>query len=109
MSFVFSRLTSRRIVRIELSVVGKPTLASKETERVARLEREAASLRKWLAANPTDRPGVRGGVRKSNRTDNESARMATGNGVILRPRLRLRFCPRRTIWLDAISVVNTVR
>lgn len=60
----------------------EPTLAAKEAERVARLERDAAQLRQWLAANPEDRRGARGSVRKSNRTDNESAKMATSNGVI---------------------------
>ncbi len=39
-------------------------------------------IRDWLAANPDERRGVTGGVRKSNRTDNESATMATGKGVI---------------------------
>jgi transposase len=60
----------------------EPTLAAKERERIARLERDAAELRTWLAVNPADRRGARGGVRKSNRTDNESAKMATGKGVI---------------------------
>ncbi len=60
----------------------EPPLAAQEQERMARLERDAASLRTWLAAHPTDRPGARAGVRKSNRTDNESAKMATGKGVI---------------------------
>ena len=40
------------------------------------------SMREWLAANPDDRRGVKGAIRKSNRTDNESAKMATGKGVI---------------------------
>ncbi len=60
----------------------EPTLTEKETKRVERLERDAAQIRAWLAANPEDRAGVKGGVRKSNRTDNESAKMATGKGVI---------------------------
>ena len=60
----------------------EPTLSEKEAKQIKRLERDAAQLRAWLAANPEDRAGVRGGIRKSNRTDNESAKMATGKGVI---------------------------
>jgi transposase len=60
----------------------EPTLAAKATARIARLEQDAAHLRHWLAAHPEDRRGVKGGVRKSNRTDNESAKMATSKGVI---------------------------
>ncbi|WP_230969197.1 transposase [Nitrogeniibacter aestuarii] len=47
-----------------------------------RLTREAAQIRGWLERNPADRRGPRGAVRLSNRTDNESAKMATGKGVI---------------------------
>ncbi len=60
----------------------EPDLATKATQRVERLERDAAQLRRWLAAHPNDRRGPKGGLRKSNRTDNESAKMATGKGVI---------------------------
>src|SRR5450759_3860991 len=35
-----------------------------------------------MADHPEDRKGSKGTVRKSNRTDNESAKMATGKGVI---------------------------
>ena len=35
-----------------------------------------------LQRNPEDRRGAKGSIRKSNRTDNESAKMATGKGVI---------------------------
>lgn len=57
-------------------------LAAKEAARCERLEREAAQLREWLATHPDDRRGARGSVRKSNRTDNDSAKMATSKGVI---------------------------
>jgi transposase len=57
-------------------------LAAKAATRVARLEGDAAQLHTWLAAHPEDRRGPKGGVRQSNRTDNESAKMATGKGVI---------------------------
>jgi transposase len=60
----------------------EPDLRAKETRRVERLERDAVELRAWLAAHPEDRRGPKGTVRKSNRTDNESAKMATGKGVI---------------------------
>jgi hypothetical protein len=57
-----------------------------ETQREARalewLQREAQQLRDWLKDNPKDRKGSKGSVRLSNRTDNESAKMATGKGVI---------------------------
>jgi transposase len=60
----------------------EPTLSEKDAKRVERLERDAAQIRAWLAAHPEDRAGLTGGIRKSNRTDNESAKMATGKGVI---------------------------
>ena len=63
-------------------LAAEPTLSEKETKRIQRLEHDAAQIREWLAANPADRAGVKGGIRKSNRTDNESAKMATGKGVI---------------------------
>jgi transposase len=60
----------------------EPDLAVKAVQRLERLERDATQLREWLAANPTDRRGPKGTIRQSNRTDNESAKMATGKGVI---------------------------
>ena len=60
----------------------EPALAVKAAQRIERLERDAVQLRAWLAAHPEDRRGVKGAIRKSNRTDNESAKMATGKGVI---------------------------
>ena len=58
------------------------TLAAKAARRVERLERDAAEIRDWLATHPDERRGVKGAIRKSNRTDNESAKMATSKGVI---------------------------
>jgi hypothetical protein len=46
------------------------------------LDKDAAQIRDWLKGHPEERCGVKGAVRKSNRTDNESAKMATGKGVI---------------------------
>jgi transposase len=60
----------------------EPDLATKAERRIARLQRDAAELRDWLATHPEERRGPTGAVRKSNRTDNESAKMATGKGVI---------------------------
>jgi transposase len=60
----------------------EPDLAAKEAKRIERLQRDAAQIRGWLARHPDDRRGVKGSIRKSNRTDNESAKMATGKGVI---------------------------
>ena len=60
----------------------EPDLAAKEAKRIARLQRDAAQIRGWLAKHPEDRRGAKGSIRKSNRTDNESAKMATGKGVI---------------------------
>ena len=60
----------------------EPDPTIKATRRIERLERDAAHIRNWLATHPDDRRGAKGSVRKSNRTDNESAKMATGKGVI---------------------------
>ena len=60
----------------------EPDVAAKDTARRARLERDAQELRAWLATHLDDRRGPTGGVRQSNRTDNESAKLATGKGVI---------------------------
>lgn len=64
------------------SAAPEATLDAKATERLARLRKDAAALRTWLADNPEERKGSRGSVRLSNRTDNESAKMATSKGVI---------------------------
>jgi transposase len=55
---------------------------TREADQIERLEREAARIRRWLEQNPDDRAGSRGATRLSNRTDNESAKMATDKGVI---------------------------
>jgi transposase len=60
----------------------EPDLAAKAVQRIERLTRDAAEMRDWLATHPDDRRGPKGMIRKSNRTDNESAKMATGKGVI---------------------------
>jgi len=60
----------------------EPDLAEKEARQVERLTTDAAQMRQWLSINPEDRKGAKGKVIKSNRTDNESAKMATSKGVI---------------------------
>ncbi len=57
-------------------------LRQKEVQRISRLQTDAAQLRQWLTAHPEDRKGSKSTIRKSNRTDNESAKMATSKGVI---------------------------
>ena len=57
-------------------------LAEKEARTLERLTQESAKLRQWLTANPEERKGAKGKVIKSNRTDNQSAKMATSKGVI---------------------------
>ncbi len=59
-----------------------PHLAEKSARRIERLNQEAAQLRHWLSEHTQDRKGRKGSIRKSNRTDNESAKMATAKGVI---------------------------
>ncbi|MDD5250662.1 MAG: transposase [Rhodocyclaceae bacterium] len=60
----------------------EPDIDAKAARRIERLERDAAQMRTWLQAHPADRRGAKGSVRKSNRTDADSAKMATSKGVI---------------------------
>lgn len=55
---------------------------AREAKKLARLQKEAQQLREWLDKNTEDRKGAKGAMRLSNRTDNESAKMATGKGVV---------------------------
>jgi transposase len=54
----------------------------KSAQRIERMKREAAKIREWLSEHPNDRRGPTGGLRKSNLTDNESAKLSTDKGVI---------------------------
>jgi transposase len=56
--------------------------AQRQARKLERLQQEAKQLRDWLDAHPRDREGSKGSVRLSNLTDNDSAKMATGKGVI---------------------------
>ena len=60
----------------------EPDLAEKSRQKAESLGREAAELRQWLTDHPKDRKSSKGAIRKSNRTDPDSAKMATGKGVI---------------------------
>ena len=60
----------------------EPDVLTKEITKRERLKAEASKLRSWLKVHPDDRKGSKGTIRKSNRTDNESAKMATSKGVI---------------------------
>ena len=55
--------------------------AAPEAERIVRLQTEARRIRAFLAAN-AERRSEKGALRKSNVTDNDSAKMATSKGVI---------------------------
>lgn len=60
----------------------EPDVQAKEAKRIERLQQDASRVRQWLQDHPEDRKGSKGAIRKSNRTDNESAKMATSKGVI---------------------------
>ncbi|MCE9642195.1 MAG: transposase, partial [Betaproteobacteria bacterium] len=60
----------------------EPTLAEKDARQIERLNREAVQMRQWLSEHLEDRKGAKGKVIKSNRTDPDSAKMATSKGVI---------------------------
>ena len=60
----------------------EPDLADKAARHIKRLRMDAAQMRQWLSANPDDRKGAKGKIVKSNRSDNESAKMATSKGVV---------------------------
>jgi transposase len=60
----------------------EPDLRAKELKYIQRLQSNAADMQRWLIEHPEDKKGSKGKARKSNRTDNESAKMATSKGVI---------------------------
>ncbi|MDR3390353.1 MAG: hypothetical protein P4L77_01345 [Sulfuriferula sp.] len=45
----------------------EPDLKAKETQRITRLQRDAAQIRSWLTNHPEDRKGSKGAIRKRNR------------------------------------------
>jgi transposase len=58
-----------------------PDDAAKERARIERLQTEARPIREFLATHE-ERRSEKGAIRKSNVTDNDSAKMATSKGVI---------------------------
>ena len=61
---------------------GAPAYPPKVLLQVVRLQDDAAEWRTWLAGHPDERRGPKGTVRQSNRTDADSATMATSKRVI---------------------------
>lgn len=66
----------------DTSQADAPPIVERRLAKVARLQDGASELRDWLARNPHDRRGASGKPILSNRTDNESAKLATEKGVI---------------------------
>ncbi|WP_240920823.1 hypothetical protein [Rubrivivax sp. JA1026] len=60
----------------------EPTLPVREQRHIETLAHEAQRITRFLAEHRHDKTGARGAVRKSNVTDNDSAKMATDKGVI---------------------------
>ena len=59
-----------------------PCPGNNQARHIERLTRQAERIEQWLEQHPNDRHGVKNSVRQSNRTDNESAKIATEKGVI---------------------------
>jgi transposase len=57
-------------------------LREREQRQIERLSAEAQKIREWLEQHPHERKSAKGKERLSNRTDNESAKIATGKGVV---------------------------
>ena len=60
----------------------RPEGPHEQSAQLQRLSQRAQQIERWLNEHPEDRRGARNSVRQSNRTDNESAKMATEKGVI---------------------------
>jgi len=59
----------------------EPELVAREQRYVEKLRSQVRKIRKWMGENE-DKPGRGGGIRKSNITDNDSAKMKSSRGVI---------------------------
>lgn len=57
-------------------------LREPQSRHIERLTYQAKQIEQWLEQHPDDRHGAKNSVRQSNRTDNESAKMATEKGVV---------------------------
>lgn len=60
---------------------GSPSMKEKEERHLSHLRSKAQKIKRWLSENE-DKIGKNGNLKKSNITDNESAKMATSHGVI---------------------------
>jgi transposase len=60
----------------------EPELRAREQRHIKRLRREACEFEQWLERHSEERKSAKGKPRLSNRTDNESAKMPTGKGVV---------------------------
>ncbi|MEZ5598266.1 MAG: hypothetical protein R3E84_18145 [Pseudomonadales bacterium] len=63
-----------------LDDAGETEASDRMKQQAARLKKETKQVREWLSEHPKDRTSAKGAVRLSNRTDNESAKMATDKG-----------------------------
>ena len=82
MEAVVAKMIDRQRIADAAGQSAEVSDAEREARTIGRLRREAEHIRTWLEKHPEDRRGPGGGLRKSNRTDNESAKMATSKGVI---------------------------
>jgi transposase len=79
------KAVAQMLARHKTSDSSQADSASEEAahqRKLERLKKDAAQIRTWLKAHPQDRTGVRGSLIQSNRTDNDSAKMATNKGVV---------------------------
>ncbi len=60
---------------------GSSSMKEQEERHLSHLRSKAQKIRRWLSENQ-DKIGKNGNIKKSNVTDNESAKMATSHGVI---------------------------
>ncbi len=59
-----------------------PGMRAREAKAIEKLKARAEKIDEWLRENPEDRKGVRGTPVKSSMTDKDSAKMASGHGVV---------------------------
>jgi hypothetical protein len=59
-----------------------PGQRAREAKAIEKLKAKAVKIDEWLRENPEDKKGVRGKPVKSSMTDKDSAKMASGHGVV---------------------------
>jgi transposase len=74
-------LLVRKHRKLDLRDSESRAMVSKERESLRRLRSKVTRIRDWLKEND-DKRGPSGGIKQSNLTDNESAKMPTSHGVI---------------------------